>query len=518
MSEYPFSLFGDKNGFPYFAVDLEHTLPFNVSAFRKDGQTDIANLLFPFINVTLRATGPFQRDLTKREDVVIAFISLLLLFIIEGLAATLFLRTQKGLVSNGAFSIRMIIELMREFNFRAVFDRSGSSKHKTSKRPFNHRLLFLAISVLLFTISLEIMVLLLSNLTIYHVTNDVATFRLMQPVIPEWMNVNFHFKASINRPCEQVILRHVEPGNTRINGCVTTNTEFRNVESFRDTGELVNYTIVSNMHSYGSDHSLSITNSSSRSISASYQTRAYFTLGDEKSRLMSATNKSKDEAVHIEIVHRQLVAYLFSIYRQALKLNEPNMILERLHTAQFNFDPTQSADEIDVLQLAGKPYKVSPRRYVTTVTGLLPQGTAALRFAAHHFRGLAAVVIQDGPAHEDLFLETGLESRSNVPVWDEQIRLLNWLSLLIIALCSMLVLVFMRFFFKPVAVSEVAAAYVHHCVNAEFGRSPVELDATEKGYFRIDRNPTVQAKGSDYRYGAETEERTSSVTEEYQHA
>lgn len=495
----------DKFNTEYFTLNLNHTVSEDVTIIREQqGPNDIASLLDPFIPVTWRATGPFQSDLTARDDIILAVLSLILLLIIESIVTTVLLRTKAGQINNFAFSVKQLIELFRDLNFRMIFPRR--KKGEPMSRRLNKNLIVLSFSILFVTIGLEVAALFLTNPLLKSVSNKTATFRILQPVTPEWHNVRFHARVSINRPCEPFTLEMVEQARTRINGCVETNLNATLVELFKPSKDETTLRIVSQIHDYGSDHQLTI-----GELSANYTLRVYFTLGDRRSRLMKSSKTATDESERMKIIHMQFVAQIFTIYRNALKEQDSDMNLNRLQAleSKFFFDKNPDSAQIDVLRLPGKSLNVSTREYVTNVTGVLPQGTTVLRIAHNFFRGTAAVVVSN-PDEEDLFLEEGLQE-SVAEVWKEKTRTVNWLSLLISVASYLTILFALRCIFKPVCTADIAGEYVRDAVGADLLRSPIEMSDDELKYFRI----SLGSEDQEYMLGAETLDRQSRLSKEY---
>lgn len=488
----------------FYTLNLTGTVARNISAIRGSGggrNNSIASLLFPFINVETRASGRFQTDLTPRDDVLLAFMSLVLLLIIDSMFAAFLLRSRHGAISNFGFSVKQAIELIRDFSFRGIIPR----RRRRSGKKINFPLLLTSILILLSTLGLEVAVIFLTVPKFKSVFNTTATFRLMQPIIPEWRNVRFHARVSLNRPCESFTLEGVEQASTGINGCTESSLEPGSIFLFEKNTEPRDMTIISDFHDYGAEHFVSIGN-----LSANYSTRVVLFLGDKRSRFMRSAGTSQTESQEVEFIHVQLLAYSFSLYRKGIGDDDPDMNIERLSNLRFFFDDTQEGPPYDVLRLPGKAQMVNSRRYVTTLSGVIPDGTPVLRIAQHHFRGAAAVIVT-GPDEEDLFLEDGIDS-DVAEVWQEQIRAVNWLSLFIAISALFVALVVCRIFLKPVSTPDIAAMYVRAAVGADVERAPMELSGTESTSFQLG----LRASDVMQRIGAETgDEETHKRDEEY---
>lgn len=63
----------------------------------------------------------FERPQHTRDDVLLAFGSLFLLLVIEGIVTSFLFRTENSIVSNFGFSVRQVAELIREFILRRLF-------------------------------------------------------------------------------------------------------------------------------------------------------------------------------------------------------------------------------------------------------------------------------------------------------------------------------------------------------------------------------------------------------------
>lgn len=500
--DYPFTTSLDVWGAEFFTLNLSNSVSWNVSQIiERDGGDDIASLLKAFVVIRRRVAGPFQSDLTRnRDDIILAFLSFILILIIESIVTTLLLRTRAGQVHNFGFSVKQIIELFRELNFRGAF----SQKKKDSPNPkkINKNLIILSVSIVFMIVGLEVSILLLTDPKLNSITNEMATFRILQPVTTEWDNFNFHAFASIKRPCESIILEQVEQGFTKLNGCVETDLSMSLIELFKPTKDVVNLKIVSQMHDYGSDHEVTIGNDS-----AIYRKRVFFTLKDRNLRLMKSSRTSENETEQMNIIHRQFVAYIFTVYHRALKNRDPNMNLARLQSLKFFFKKNSESLKMDILHTPLK--QVVGREYITNVKGVLPKGSTVLRFAQQYFRGTAAIVVAP-PDRKDLILEKGIEE-STVEVWKEKTRVVNWLSLLIFTLACLIVLFILRCIFKPSNIADIAGVYVRSSVGAKLLRSPVEMSEDELKYFRV----PLDVDETEYMLGAETAHRQNRRSFEY---
>lgn len=105
-------------------LDKEHFMlalddnPYHVQAPTVTAlQPDICSFFNVSLPVSQQRITRFSNDLTTRDD---AFGSLLLLLLIEGIVTTFLLRTKNGIVSNPSFSIKMVVELIREFDLKEL--------------------------------------------------------------------------------------------------------------------------------------------------------------------------------------------------------------------------------------------------------------------------------------------------------------------------------------------------------------------------------------------------------------
>lgn len=494
-----FKLMYDKDGKPFFGFVTSESNIRNISEL---GPNDINSFLRPILPVTKRATGMFTSALSTRDDVLLAFLSLLLLLAIEGLVATLLLRSRNGHTSNFGFSVKQTVELLRDFNVRQVYSKRG--KRQLATQRINKKLVIIAVSILLFTFGLETSILFLTSTGLADVTNDTATFRIMQPVTPKWDKVYHHFRASWNRPCRSGRLDHVDQAQTRINVCITTTRDGEPPQLFELANDTVKAVITSYLHRYGADHELTINNEN-----ASYWTRAYFSLDDKKLRVMAVDARPSNEAQLVEVIHNLLISYLCTAYWKETK--DERMTEERLNQMERDFDERPSR-EMNVLR--DRSYKVEAAVYMTTIEGVLPRGSPAFHVAQNVFGGAAALTISK-PDKKDLFVdETRVESVEGV-VWREPVRLLNWLSLCLILILCVLTLSILRCWLRPVSSAEIAGIFVKGEVGAVLSRSPVELADNERRYFHVGSSEGSDFEEGRYVFGAETDDQVWKTNREY---
>lgn len=450
-----------------------------------------------------RVSGPLRRDLTDRDELVLAILSLVLLLIIEGTLSTLLLRTLDGKVSTFGFSVKHVIEVLRDFNL----PRSLKKQTKKDQPPstIDKKQLAFAFSILAFMFGLEVGIIFLTSPELAAVNNSMVTFRIRQPVIPNWNQVNFHARTSVHRPCSSLTLIGVAQGATRINLCVTSDAQ-RSMEflSLSDTTP-VHSEIISDIHDYGAEHKVTIGD-----LSVTYSARAYFTLHDKKARLMKSVPQSGFEKEQIQVVHQQFIAHIFNSLLAAKKFKEEAVDEEMGKINSITYDLTSmEGPDVIVLQTGSIIQRSKSRRYVSNVDGVLPRGTPVLRIGQQIFRGSTAISIAE-PEEEELFLEEGKLSRQTI-IWQEKVRKLNWLSMLIICISALVVQALLRFKLKPVTTAYIAGLWVKNRVGADMERSPVQLDDMEKKSFQFYPSKAE----NEYRYGAETDNEESPMLQEY---
>lgn len=491
----------DKWGGEYFSVDLDNAPARNISwAIANNAGT----MLNPSINITTRVTGPFSSDLTKRDDVLLAFMSLLLLLVIEGLVTTVLLRTKDGNVSNFGFSVKQIVALFQELNFRGIF--KGRKTDTREHRKINYKLLIFAVMIISSTFLLEVAVLFLTSPVLRDVTNKTATFRMLEPVMPDWHDVRYHNGRSVDRPCEAFVVQNVEQGQTRVNGCTSSSISGEEVQLFvQEEKSEVDAEITTLLHEYGAEHTVILDGRR-----AKYSTRAYFSLSDGETRVMkTGPNVAENEKEQVDLLHKQYFAYLLSVYKVLTK--DESVSVDTLNAMKFAPMETGSGGEVNVLPLPGTRKRISTRRYKTQVTGFMPTGIPSLRLAQHTFRGAGAIYVA-GPDTRDLTIENGVKDVEAV-VWQEEVRVVNWLSLALILLLGMGLLWGLRIVMKPVATAEIAGIFVKGSVEADFGRAPFEVGEGERLTFRV-----KDLSDGDYVYGAETTAGWVLVNSEYNDA
>ncbi|CDF35736.1 unnamed protein product [Chondrus crispus] len=476
-----------NNDNPYLVVAYDNENHF-VNA---TNSTDVNPFLSDAFMVEKLVSGPFRRDLTEnRDDILIAFLSLLILLIIESTASAFLLRTNKGRVGVFGFSVKYVIELIQDFNVHHLFHKNTNSQNHLK---LNTRLLIFAFSILSFVFCVEVAIIFLTNPELRPVSNDMASFRIVQPVLVSTSHLYFHIRTSANRPCMSANLVGVRQGSTRISTCVTMLTENTTME-FMDIeyNESVKVEITTDIHDYGAEHEVRIDD-----LSANYSARAYFTLHDGKMRLMKSISQSEHEKKQVEAVHKQFVGAMFTAVMREKKVKNGTDVLDESNKIKFSSNDMEG-QHIEVLQSKQKTHTVKTRRYKSTMTGVMPTGLIALHVAHHVFQGSAAITLGGGDT-EDLFLNEGLQSRKSI-VWAEPVRKLNWLSLLLICWTCLLLQIPLYLLLRPASTAYIAGLWAKHKVGAEMERSPIEVGKNERKRFRL----YPKRNNNGYSYGSES--------------
>lgn len=426
----------DMFGAPYFSVDLsDPALPrLHLPPPARDA-TFFSQRNLP---VSPRAAGPFSSDLTSRDDVLLALLSLLLLLALEGVVSTLLLRTRRGAVSPSGAALTHLLDAARDFDLRRLLP----PRRTPRPNPPSRLLSAAAVLLLLATLGLEILILFITAPRLVPVTNATASLRLRAPALPVWLHLRFHLRAAMDKPCEALSFVGVVQQRTSVTACVVSDAVTRENKHFVPSDAHVIFQIVSDVHDYGAEHFVQVAN-----LSAHFSTRARFHLQDTQPRLMAQLPRPADEAALTQVVHLQFLAYLFSAHRFVLRsdVNESRARLEGVET-EFT---VKTGPPVVVLGV-----QRASRRYVLRGHGVLPQGTMVLRFAHHFFRGAAEVVVAGGNA-TDLFVGGGVRRRE-AAVWFEEARAVNWLALVIMLAVTLVTLVGLRVVLKPAATADVA--------------------------------------------------------------
>lgn len=486
----PFDQLIDESGKPYFRWVCETAC---IDDFQLGSSSDTTSFLKQELRVQRRLTALFTQDLTKRDDVLLAVLSLFLLFLIHDIVTTVLLRTHRGQVSTFSFSVKQVVELAREFRIRRIFTgprAPGNAWPQHRRRKVNSRLIAIALLVVSFTFGLEVAVLFLTNLEFNAVSNDNVFFQLRHPFNPTWQEVRYHSTASLNRPCLAISLLRVDQGHTRISACVSTNLSSTEFRPFRNVSTETRFVIQSDWHEYGAEHTLRI-----EDMTVRYSGRAFYNLNDEMPRIMMERAAEDRVSERTRTLHRQLVAMLFSIYSR--ETGDQRMNLERLQGINFmELDDENGGEEVVITQVSEndtiRDIKVGSQRYFTFFDAVIPRGEPAFRVAQQVFKSSMGIQVMHGSNATDLFLGRGIEER-RAEVWQEDGRVLNWLSLTIILVVTMVALGLLRVFLKPVATAEIAGVLVKRGVGARWDRSPLMVGEYEDHMFRV---PWSGARGS----------------------
>lgn len=468
----------DESGTAYFSVNASVVKgglrPTNASNF----DTDIVTFLSQTLTVKPRVVGPFSADLTSEDDPLLALLSLLLLLVIESILATILLRTYRGSVSNYRFSVKHFIDLARDFRLRRIIKGRGDE----SSRQIRGRLLCAAIIVLLFTFALEATVLFLSSPELAEVTNNMASYTLIIAVMPDWNEIERTAASATITPCNAVTLigstSEIDQGNNQLSLYMTTNGSSTTSHTLELDETMINVTLISDVHNYGVEHYVKIGEQTVKYIG-----RVYFTLGDEKNRLLRQRETVNGEEQSFMLIHRQFIAYLFSVYNRSA--SSPHITLHKLEALPFKFQVV-SGPPVSVIKVLGRSrfLQVMTTRHITNVVGIIPRGPEAFRYAHAFLKGSIALSMT-GPDESDLNLGNGKIQSRNAWLWRESVRKLNWLTLTILLTFASIALTLLRLAHSPVGTTEIAGAFVTKAVGAEVDRPPAWLQRSEEKYFQM---------------------------------
>lgn len=472
-----FKQINDKWGFPYYTIDLkEMPKQVNLSTFSKD----TSGLFSHRMNVSTHLRSRFNSDLTEdRDEVILAFLALILMFIIEAIVSAILLRTKGDIIGRFGFSVKLLIELIRDFDLHRIL--KPEFRKTQLGKGFNLKLMSIAILILIFTLGLEVGILFLTSREQIPVFNTERTFRLRQGLLSGYEEVRFHSRASLNRPCIATALLGVDGGRTQINGCVTSGITENEFDLFSKVSDSVRIEIVSQLHEFGAEHKVNIGEDS-----ATYQARAFFSLdGDgEDSRVMREGRPSPNEKEQIHGIHKQYIAFLFSAYNDAVGDEDTSMNLTRLNGLKFNHTVLKENMNVSVIKIKEKEIIRKSRGYKTEVSGILPSGSPALRLAQDMFRGLTAIEVSEPDDKEDLFVQQG-PTRKRGPVWQESGRVVNWLSMVIAVSGAFVLLIVMRIWLRSVGIADVAGGWVRKSVGANVAVRPIRFGDSVKSSFRV---------------------------------
>ena len=489
----------DKFGRAFISATVDDESHFlNVS-----NRPDITSFISDNYAVKKFVSGPFQRDLTEnREDILIAFLSLLLLFLVEATVSAFLLRTENGKINVFGFSVKYIIEVIQDFDAPCLLRRKKSAPWSATLKP---RLVIFAFTILSLLFVMEVAIIFLTNQRLKPVSNDRVSFRIIQPLLLNQPHLYFHVRTSVDRPCMSTLLVGALQGSTRISACVSMQTAEKARREFinREYNESISVEIATDIHDYGAEHQVKI-----GTLKASYSARAYFTLHDGRTRMMKSEPQSKHEKKRVTAAHKQYIAALFTSVMRAKKVKNGTEDLDKSNKLSFVSNEIEG-HEIEVLGSGKHSHKVKSRRYISNVAGEMPGGYFALRVAQHAFRASSGMTLSGGGT-EDLFLTGEVQYQKSV-VWSEQVRLLNWLSLLMICTTCLALQVPLHCFLKPISTAYIAGLWVEHSFGRQKDRSPMELGRDERKKFQV----CLKEKNNDYLYGAETKGKQIDLSEYY---
>lgn len=476
-----FKTFTDKWGNSYFSVNFG-SLDTNLQP-RQATSTDFATFLAKDMTVSRRVTGIFSSDLTSVDDFLLATLSLILLLVIESIFSTILLRTIRGSVSNSGFSVKQFVDMSRDFRLRYLVTGRGRGREpKLVLTKINFRLLTAALIFLASNLVLEGTILYLISPEMVRVTNDIVSYTLVDVVMPNWEQIQTASSLATLQPCTKIVMRGVIQGNNQLSLCMVSNKTGTFMGPFELSPEEVRMTITSDIHDFGVEHMVTIGN-----LSAKYIGRGYFTLGNinliNKGNRFLRERESIEREVAVALVHKQLLAFLFSQHRSRTK--NSSMTIESLEALHFDF-VIGTGDPVKIIKSGNKTRfrEVLPARYITTVTGIIPNGAEALRFTHAFLKGATGVALT-GPDMKDLQVETGNTVEVKGWLWTESSRKLNLLSLSIFLCAACFILFSLRHFLVPVSTADIAAELVTREVGAEPRRSPILLRSAEKTYFTL---------------------------------
>lgn len=492
----PFRQLSDELNLPYFRWESS---PGGITVIDAPVPESLSSGVTSFLREELpvqpvRSDNLFRRDFTANDDIILAILSLILLLLIQDIVTTILLRTHHGQISTFSFSVAHVMSLARDFHFRPLL--RGSSHRTTPKRRINVKLLIFALFVIFLTFGLEVAVLFLTNQELTPIRNNTLAFELRHPFSPNWLPVRYHNTASLNRPCIAISLVNVDQSQTRVSACVTSNLSTLAFGPFRNNTSPVLMVIQSDLHEYGAEHIIRIGSQQVR-----YSARAFFNLDDGRPRIMAQRTRVRLIGRRVMMLHRQLVAIMFSAYQR--ETGDAAMNLTRLQqldsTIQFQED-TDPPDgrRLVITEVTGEDgtvlseVAVTTRRFFTRVEGVIPVGEPAFQIAQQVFKSATAVGIQrqTGGNETDLFVGEGLVKRRSV-VWKESGRALNVVSLVIIVGGTGLVLCVMRVVLRPVATAEMAGLLVKKGVGASWDRPPLLVGEEERERFELPWNSGV---------------------------
>lgn len=235
----------DNRGLQYLSFENASVDAQSISLLdtRWFGHDDIATFLSLTMTISHQATGVFSEDLTSRDDLILAILSLALVLVIQVILTTILLQSEDSNISNFGFSIKQFVDLAREFRLRHLI--RGPREH-ISDPPFtiNYKAPMVSISVLLCSSGMEVALLFFSSPSTVHVSNATKSVRLNGAVSPNWNDVRGLRTAAIN-PCTAITFIGVEQELNLVSACLTSNLSTMSFESFKGVNTEVEFTITS---------------------------------------------------------------------------------------------------------------------------------------------------------------------------------------------------------------------------------------------------------------------------------
>lgn len=486
----------DLNDVPYLSFNVSQisftpAIPDNAT----ERAVNLTSFLSELLPVTPQSTNLFSTDLTSRDDLIIAFLSLALIFVIEGILTTILLRTYQGKISSFAFSVKHFVDLARDFHIHHLVPRlpihSSDAKsrqltqHASPRRTkINWTLLRVAVATLVFTFGLEVLVLYFSTPQLTTVTNAKASFSLIENIIPEWPEIHSNADSAPSKPCTTITLvphasnARIEQGTTRLAPCLTATGDLAPNEQFAVVDDAVDVSITTSTHEFGAEHSITIGEHTAR-----YRTMVYFALHDRRRKILRKRAQYFTHHAAVFYVHMQYIAYLFNEYVN--KTEDVRMNAERLANLQFSHNVTDG-ENIVVAQVNKQQRfrKVTSVYHETKVTGIIPRGPPALRFGIAFLKGSTGISLT-GPDLNDMDIGSSSTWGEERVMWEEEERQLNWFMLCIVLAVALIVFGILRYLLKPIGTAEIAGEFVVRKVGADVGRPVAYMSRDERWGFSL---------------------------------
>lgn len=479
----------DNQNKPYLTFNVSQiTHPPAIPINATEEGANFATFLSDTLKVKKRATSVFSTDLTNRDDVLLAILSLCLLLVVEGILTSILLRTYNGYVSNFGFSIKQFVELARDFKVRYLIwgkraQNKAAGTAPSKKRKVNWRLLLVALLALTLTFGLEVAILYFSSPGYTDVYNTAASFTIEENFVPDWNEVRDNAGGAANRPCTALTIvsesgTAIEQGNTRITPCLSSTGNLNSTLPFERVTGPVEVEFITDTHEFGAEHYITI-----GELRGAYHTIIYFTLDERGRKIMRKRAYYFTTQASVFYKHQQFIAYLFNEYTR--KTGDTSMNLESLQNLKFD-TKVEDGPNVIIAQINKQERfrKVISTRHITRVTGIIPRGPPALRFAIAYLKGSTGLSVR-GPDINDMDIGSsstwGLERR----MWQEESRQLNWLTLTITLVVSFVLLAILRCLLKPIGTAEIAGAFVTKQVGAQPGRAVTLMNGDERQTFSL---------------------------------